>query len=311
MSISTHLPRGLYVAPVTPFREDESVDLPALESLTRHLVNEAAADGVLACGYTGEIASLTEDEQTQIVATISSVTRTRVPLICGIRPTSTLHTIEFGRELAAAGADGLLVNSPFSSLMRRQYAKRSDIAVKFFADLAEGTGLPLTVFQYPSSSGVNYPPELLAEICAIPGVVGVKNSGGAAGYSDDRAAVEGRVSMFADSNTYDVLAMMSRGQEVLLVGVSNVAPRLWREFYDAWSRGEISAAVDLANRKLLPIMRAITGDQGSAAWSFVARIKEALTQTNVLARPVVRAPEPSVTATDRDAVRSLLAILAN
>lgn len=305
MSNSPRTPRGLYVAPVTPFNPDESIDFDALKSFTQYLVDEASADGVLACGYTGEISSLTEREQIEIVGTIAAVTRGSIPLICGIRPTSTRHTIALGKALGEAGADMLLVNSPFTTLMRRSYAGRPDVVVKFFADLAEGTDLPLVVFQYPASSGVGYSPQLLAEICAIPGVVGVKNSGGAASYSDDMTAVNDHAAMFADSNTYDVLAMMSRGADVLLVGVSNVAPALWRQFYDSWNAGDIVGAVELANNSLLPIMRTVTGDQSGSDWSFVARIKEALLQSELIPHATVRAPEPAVTELDRAAVREL------
>ncbi|MDV8071250.1 dihydrodipicolinate synthase family protein [Rhodococcus sp. IEGM 1366] len=296
---------GTYIAPVTVFDEHEELDLVSQRSYTEYLLNDEKIDGLLACGYTGEIGSLTEAEQLSIVRTLADATAGRVPLICGLRPTSTKHTIDFGRALHEHGADALLINAPFNMLTRSGFAGDPQLAVEFYRAVADGTGTPLVVFQYPAGTGQQYPPELLARICELPGVVGVKNAGSASSYAADSSAVGNRAVMIADSNAYDVVGMAAAGAEVLLVGIANIAPSLWRRFHEFTTVGDFTSAIELANRQLRPIIDTF-GPQHQTTGSFVARIKEGLYQQGLIPASVVRAPEPSATIGDRVAVADLL-----
>src|SRR5690606_32576217 len=156
--------RGVVTAIVTPFRQDQSLDLPALRSYVEHVLSVDGVTGILCCGYTGEITSLSREAQLQVVSTCAEVSNGRVPIISGLQPTSTVDTIAFGRQLKAAGADVLQVNSPFYNVLRRGFLKNEDLVVKFFKDLADGIDLPMTVFQYPPSSGVAYPASTIARL---------------------------------------------------------------------------------------------------------------------------------------------------
>lgn len=297
---------GVVTAVVTPFREDQSLDLAALRGYVEQVLSVAGVTGVLCCGYTGEITSLNRDEQLQVVTACAEVSGGRVPIIAGIQPTSTVDTIGFGRQLKAAGADVLQVNSPFYNVLRRGYLHNDEVVVKFFADLAAGIGLPMTVFQYPSSSGVSYPASTIARLAELDQVVGIKEAVSMESYVADYQAVAGRTALFADNNSYTLVGMLLYGSEGTMVGVGNVGTHLWTQLYRLISSGEVAAGVSHANEKLVPLMNTFTRDLGQTRWSFVARVKEALHQMGLLPSPTVRDPEPAVTEEDRQEIRKTL-----
>jgi 4-hydroxy-tetrahydrodipicolinate synthase len=298
--------QGVVTAVVTPFHEDESLDLEALRKYVEHVLSVEGVTGLLTCGYTGEITSLNRDEQLRVVSTVAEVSGGRVPVISGLQPTSTVDTVAFGRELKAAGADVLQVNSPFYNILRRGYLNNEDAVVKFFQDLADGIDLPMTVFQYPVASGVNYPASTIARLSEIDHIVGIKEAVSMETYVADYNAVAGRTALFADNNTYTLIGMLLYGSEGTMVGVGNVGTQLWTRLYDLVASGDVTAAVQHANDKLVPLMNTFTRDLGQTPWSFIARVKEALLQMGLIPNATVRAPEPPVTEADRTEIRATL-----
>jgi 4-hydroxy-tetrahydrodipicolinate synthase len=298
--------RGVVTAVVTPFQTDQSLDLPALRDYVSHVLAVDGVSGILCCGYTGEVTSLNREEQLQVVSATADVVAGRVPVITGLQPTSTVDTIAFGRQLKDAGADVLQVNSPFYNVLRRGYLRNEDVVVKFFEDLAAGIDLPMTVFQYPPSSGVAYPASTIARLAQIDHVVGIKEATSMEAYVADYTAVAGRTALFADNNTYTLIGMLLYGSEGTMVGVGNVGTHLWAELYRRVAARELTAAVELANQKLVPLMDTFTRDLGQTPWSFVARVKEALHQMGLLPNPTVRDPEPAVTEAERQEIRNTL-----
>src|SRR5690606_31961133 len=254
--------RGVVTAIVTPFRQDQSLDLPALRSYVEHVLSVDGVTGILCCGYTGEITSLSREAQLQVVSTCAEVSNGRVPIISGLQPTSTVDTIAFGRQLKAAGADVLQVNSPFYNVLRRGFLKNEDLVVKFFKDLADGIDLPMTVFQYPPSSGVAYPASTIARLAEIDHIVGIKEATSMEAYVADYTAVAGRTALFADNNSYTLIGMLLYGSEGTMVGVGNVGTHLWVDLYRRVESGDLNGAVELANQKLVPLMNTFTRDLG-------------------------------------------------
>lgn len=297
---------GVVTAVVTPFHEDQSLDLSALESYVAHVLSVPGVRGILTCGYTGEVTSLSRAEQLDVVRAVADTTAGRVPVISGIEPTSTRDTIDFGLQLKGAGADVLQVNSPFYNILRRGLIRNEDVVVNFFRDLADGIDLPMTVFQYPPSSGVCYPASTIARLAEIEHVVGIKEAVPMETYEADYKAVNGKTALFADNNTYTLIGMLLYGTQGSMVGIGNVGTHLWTELYELTSTGRSTEAVELANSKIVPLINTFSRDLGQTSWSFVARVKEALVQMGLIPSGTVRAPEPSVTARDKEEVRATL-----
>lgn len=297
---------GLVTAVVTPFREDESIDHDALGSYVDYVLSFDRVKGILAAGYSGEGPAMSRDETVDVVSRVVETAAGRVPIIAGVSPTSTKETIEFGKRLKDVGASALQINSPFYSILRRGYLKNDDVAVRFFDDLAEGVGLPMTVFQYPTASGLTYPPSVVDRLCDNPLVIGFKEAVGMETYEADFQAVSGRKKLYADNNTYTLIAMLLYGSDGSMVGVGNVGLPHWVELNRLVEEGDNGGVVKFANEKIVPVINTFSKDLGQTPFSFIARVKEALVQMGHIPNGTARRPEPPVSDEDRREIRETL-----
>jgi 4-hydroxy-tetrahydrodipicolinate synthase len=303
---SGNLLRGVTLATVTPFRPDLSLDEDGLRAYVRHLVGVDGVSGILCCGYTGEVTSLSPAEQLRIVEICAEETGDDVAVLCGVKPTWTGETVAFGRELKAAGADALQINSPYYNILRRGHLANGDSVVEFFQAISDGVGLPMSIFQYPESTGLAYPPELLARVAAVEHVIGVKEAVSMEKYVKDANALDGAIAVYADNNTYTLVGMLLYGAAGTMVGIANVGTELWVRLYELASAGDSTEAVRHANARLVPLMDAFAEDLGGTPWSFVGRVKHALWIMGLIPHPAARPPEPSLTEADAEAVARAL-----
>ncbi len=239
---------GALTALVTPFAEDGTVDRPGLESLVRWQV-EAGIDGLVPCGTTGEGATLTDDEHGAVLATVVRTVAGRIPVVAGCGSNDTRRTVASARRAAEAGADALLVVSPY-------YHKphRSGMLAHFEA-VARATDLPVVVYNVPGRTGQNLGADLILELAHIPGVVAVKE---AAGDLDQISAIlAARPPGFAVLSGDDSLALpaVALGAEGLVSVVSNEAPAEMAELIAAARDSDLERA-RLLHFRLLPLMRA-------------------------------------------------------
>jgi 4-hydroxy-tetrahydrodipicolinate synthase len=297
---------GLVTAVVTPFREDESIDHDALGEYVEYVLSFDRVKGILASGYSGEGPGMSRSETLDVARTVIAAADGRVPVLVGVSPTSTTETIDFGRRLREAGASALQINSPFYSILRRGFLYEDDVAVKFFDDLAEGIGLPMTVFQYPTASGLTYPPEVIDRLSENPLVIGFKEAVGMETYEADFQAIAGRKKIYADNNTYTLISMLLYGSDGSMVGVGNVGLPHWVELNRLVEEGDNAGVVAFANEKIVPIINTFSRDLGQTRFSFIARVKEALVQLGRIPNGTVRRPEPPVSDADRREIRQTL-----
>lgn len=296
---------GVMTAVVTPFNERLEVDEPALRAYVSRML-QLGASGILATGYTGEISVLSHQEQLQITRICASEINGRAPLIACVDTQSLLEAIEFAKASKAAGADAVQVNSPFQSLLRRGYLTTPDASVAFYKALSDEADIPMSVFQYPAWSGLQYTTETMNRLADIENVVAVKEATELDKYIEEAAVLRGRVSILADNNGYTLLAMLLNGAEGTMVGISNVGTHLWIQLWNAVQRGDLKEAVDLTNTRLLPLMDCFIRDLGRTPASFVSRVKEALVMMGHIPCGAVRQPEPAVTDEQRQQIRTAL-----
>ncbi|MDR7468411.1 MAG: dihydrodipicolinate synthase family protein [Armatimonadota bacterium] len=298
--------RGVIPAIVTPFREDFSVDEEGLRRYVRAVLAVPGVSGVLCNGYTGEGGALTPEERRRCVAICADEVAGRVPLIAGVDARSTAEAVAAARDAVRAGATVIQVNSPFEHLLRRGFPRMVEAPLRFFTSLQNEVGVPMLVFQYPTWSGLTYPPDVLARLAELPSVVAVKEAVDLDTYVADFDALHGKVALFADHNGYTLLPMLLLGADGTMVGISNVGLELYVELFEAVQRREFQRAVDLTNTRLRPLMRVLATDLGRTPTSFVSKVKEALVMLGRLERAVVRPPEVPVTAGEREAIRQAL-----
>jgi 4-hydroxy-tetrahydrodipicolinate synthase len=237
MTADQRLPvlRGAMTAIVTPFRDDGAVDFDAFEKLVTWQI-DSGIHGLVPCGTTGEGATLRPEEHAQVIETTVRIARGRVPVLVGCGTNDTRTTLLAAERAAKAGADGLLVVTPYYNKPNRSGM------LGHFATIAAAVDLPIVAYNVPGRTGQNLGVEQTLELAGIPGVVGVKE---AAGNLEQLAAiVEGRPEGFAVLSGDDTLALpaVSLGADGVISVVSNEAPRLMSEMMRAALGGDFASA---------------------------------------------------------------------
>mgnify|MGYP000514444820 FL=1 len=161
---------GSGVAIVTPFTAD-TVDLTALGRLLDFQLSHGT-DAVIVCGTTGEAATMSYRERMRTIEFCVEHLDGRVPVIAGSGSNSTETALTLSRYAERAGADGLLVVTPY-------YNKASQTGlIRHFTAVADGVGVPVILYNVPSRTGVSIAPETYAALAKHPNINGVKEASG-------------------------------------------------------------------------------------------------------------------------------------
>jgi 4-hydroxy-tetrahydrodipicolinate synthase len=240
--------QGAITAIVTPFRDDGVVDVPALERLVAWQLG-AGIHGLVPCGTTGEGATLRPEEHTLVIETVARLAGGRVPVIAGCGTNDTRTTIEGAERAAKAGADALLVVTPYYNK-----PNRSGMIAHYVA-IADAVDLPIVPYNVPGRTGQNLGAELILRLAEIPGVIAVKEA--AANLEQLAAIVEARRPDFAVLSGDDALALpaVALGAAGVISVVANEAPGAMAEMMRAALAGDFATARTIHYR-LLPLMRA-------------------------------------------------------
>jgi 4-hydroxy-tetrahydrodipicolinate synthase len=163
--------RGVYPAMCTPFNDDDSIDFDSLRADARRLA-DAGVDGLVPVGSTGESATLTHDEHIEVVDCVVDEVGGEVPIIAGSGSNNTREALELSRRSAEAGADGLLLISPY-------YNKpEPEGYVEHYRTIADAVDLPQIVYNVPSRTGRNILPDTAVELATHPNILGYKAASG-------------------------------------------------------------------------------------------------------------------------------------
>lgn len=236
---------GVYTALVTPF-EDGALDTASFDALLERQI-AAGIHGLVPCGTTGEAPTLEDDEWADLVARTVRLSHGRVPVIAGCGSNSTARTVSNIAAARRLGADAALVVFPY-------YNKPNPAGLRAHIDAARKVGLPLVLYHIPGRTGLRCSVAQLAELCNLPGVVGVKEATGEVQYQQDLMELTDRAILSGDDFTFAAMMVMG-GQGVISV-LSNVAPRLTVAWASAAERGDVTTLRALRAR-LMPVVRAL------------------------------------------------------
>ena len=235
---------GVITALVTPFRRD-LLDEDAL----RRLVDEqiaAGVDGLVPVGTTGESPTLTNDEHLRVIEVVIEAAAKRVPVIVGTGSNSTHEAIEMSIAAKRAGADGLLLVTPYYNRPGQEHMYRH------FRAIMQAAALPTVVYNVPARTGSDLLPDTIARLAEMPELVGVKEATGSAlRASQIIARVGHRIAVLSgdDATAFPLFALGGRG---VISVVSNVAPALMSGMWDAAAAGDWNKARQIHYR-LLPL----------------------------------------------------------
>jgi 4-hydroxy-tetrahydrodipicolinate synthase len=244
----------LLTAMVTPFDVSGALDLDRAAELATYLVDEQGNDGLVISGTTGESPTTSDTEKADLLAAVVEAVGDRAAVVAGVGTFDTGHTIHLAQQAAKAGADGLLVVTPY-------YSRPPQAGLlAHFRQVADATDLPVLLYDIPHRTGTAIAAETLLELGAHERIVGVKDAKGEFA-SSARVIAETGLAYYSgdDANTLPLLSVGAVG----VVGTStHFSGRPTRALIDAYERGDIDEALRL-HRQLLPIYTGIFRTQGT------------------------------------------------
>lgn len=235
----------------TPFTDGE-VDTAAIRANVRRWI-AAGLGGIVALGTNGEAALLDGDESVRVVEAVrQEVPRDRV-LIAGAGHESTRATIAAARQLAAAGADAVLVKTPYTY---RAHVPAAGLIAHYTA-VADASPVPVLLYNFPASTGVNLAPETVARLAAHPNVAGMKEtSTDAAQFADLSAAVPAGFTVLCGAAP-GVFGALCAGAGGVIVAVAALLPRPCLEMLSHVRAGRYDEGLAIQHR-ITPLARAVT-----------------------------------------------------
>lgn len=291
------------VATVLPFLPDGAIDWDSYRRLLDHCATPDGVKAVFVNGHAGEVAALTAEECSEVIRVTRAHLGPERTIMAGIVAYSTAETIARAREARQAGAD-MAVLFPFPQFAAGGGADRR-AGPAYVAAVHDAVPMPLSIFQYPLTSGAGFSTEVLTDIARHPSVVAIKEgSGTVEAYEDNwRAIKTARPEVrILPSNFGWFLPQVAIGADGLLSGLASLAPR---ELVDLWRAGEARdlAAMRAASDRLYPIVRGIYG--APPLMDMHTRIKAALCAMGVIAYDHPRPPLQPLLPEVRDRVTAL------
>lgn len=243
---------GAAVAIITPMHADGTVNF---EELGRIIDDQIAhgTDAIAICGTTGESAALNHEEHVECIRFAVKHTAKRVPVIAGTGSNDTAFAIEISKEAEEAGADALLLVTPY-------YNKTSQAGlIAHYTAIANAVTLPCIIYNVPSRTGVNLQPATLAELAKLPNVNAVKEASGNISQVADVAALCGEELNIYSGNDDQIVPILSLGGKGVISVLSNVAPQQAHDICAAWFSGDTAKSLEL-QLKALPLCHALFAD---------------------------------------------------
>ena len=241
--------RGMGTAIVTPMNPDLTVDYVALGRFIDFQL-ENGINAIIAVGTTGESATLEPAEQEQVIRFTVERVNKRVPVIAGVGTNNTAHVLENVKRACDAGADGLLVVTPY-------YNKATQKGlIAHFTAIADASTVPVILYNVPGRTGCNIQPKTVAALAEHPNIVAIKEASGNMAQVVELFALCGdKIDVYSGEDGLTV-PMMSMGGAGTISVLSNVAPRESVAMTDACLAGNYADAAAWQCR-LLPLINAL------------------------------------------------------
>ncbi len=281
-------------AMVTPMSPDGEVDDTGVDALVEHLL-ATGHDGIVVNGTTGESSTLTDDESIAVVRRVADQVAGRARVVAGCGSNDTAHAVHMAGRAVEAGADALLLVSPY-------YNKPTQPGlVAHCRAVADATDLPVMLYDIPGRTGIPFTTETLLALADHPRILAVKDAKGDLAAST-RVMASTDLLWFSgeDALTLPLLAIGAVGT-VSVVG--HVAGAQYRAMVEAVDRGDLTEALRM-HRGLVPVVDAIMSPSQGAIMA-----KAALVELGVIEHATVRLPLLESPPEHLEALRTALATL--
>lgn len=235
MSIFT----GAGVALVTPFKEDLSVDYDQLEKFIDFQIDNGT-DSIIICGTSGEASTMSHDEQIEVVSACVSHVNGRVPVIAGAGANCTDEALNLAKRSEKAGADGLLVVTPY-------YNKATQKGLEeYYTTVGNSVDIPIIMYNVPGRTGTNIQPATAVKIAkSVDNIVAIKEASGDIGQVATLAALADGCLDIYSGNDDQVVPLLALGGKGVISVLSNVAPRETHDMVMKFLDGDVKGSLDI------------------------------------------------------------------
>jgi 4-hydroxy-tetrahydrodipicolinate synthase len=265
---------------ITPFGEDGSVDEDTFVSLLHYLA-EHGSDGFVVCGTTGEAATLADEEHLRVIELAVQERPKGVTIIAGTGSNDTAHAVHMTERATAIGVDATLSVTPYYNRPNRRGIRAHYEAV------AKATDKPIVLYNIPSRTATNMPPDLLSELAQIDNITGVKQANG-----DELGPIDG-LEVYAGDDANFARTLDFGGAGGILVASHVVGDEMRRMADEPENRADIDASLrDVFETLFMTSSPTCT--------------KAALTMLGLIPGEHLRLPMVPADDAERDAVRSML-----
>ncbi|RKT13956.1 4-hydroxy-tetrahydrodipicolinate synthase [Paraburkholderia sp. RAU2J] len=246
MSLTSQSLHGILPAIPTPVHPDDTINVEATRALLGYLLAQGT-DGVLPLGGTGEYGALSREQRVRMVEVTAREAAGRVPVIAGVLDPGYHDAIKAAKDFAAAGADGLLVLTPY-------YTNPTQAGIRdYFMRYADESPVPILLYEIPYRTRIAITPEVIHELSQHERIIGMKACNTdmwhflrvVAGVDESFSVLSGEDTLFPLH-----IAAGARGG---IVVTASLLPSAWRRIYELASAGKTQEALAL-HRTLIPLM---------------------------------------------------------
>ena len=243
----------LTTAMITPFKKDGEVDWSGVEKLAAHLVSNGH-DGLVLNGTTGEAPTTSDDEKDQIIKVVRNAVGSKIKIIAGAGNNETSHSVEQAKRAAKAGADALLVVTPY-------YNKPPQAGViAHFTAMADATDLPVVMYDIPGRTGIEIESDTIVKLFEHPKIAALKDAKGnvaATSWVIKRCGIP----VYSGDDILNLPLLSVGAVGVISVCGHTIGSEL-KEMLDAWFAGNAKRALEI-HQKLLPVFSGTFRTQGA------------------------------------------------
>lgn len=238
---------GAGVALVTPFDHKGEVNFPKLSELIEEQI-AGGTDAIISCGTTGESSTMSHEEHVEVIRYTCEAVKGRIPVIAGTGSNCTKEAIHLSKEAEKAGADGLLLVTPY-------YNKATQNGlITHYKAIAEAVNIPILLYHIPGRTGVTMKPETIVTLCReVPNIVGVKEaSGNFSSIATMMHLADGCVDLYS-GNDDQIVPLLAMGGKGVISVLSNVAPKQTHDICQSFFDGDVKRSLEL-QLKAVPLI---------------------------------------------------------
>tara|TARA_B110000967_G_scaffold168774_1_gene177888 strand:- start:44 stop:928 length:885 start_codon:yes stop_codon:yes gene_type:complete len=278
--------KGSIVALITPFKDTRLDESNYIKLINYHLEN--GTHGVVPGGTTGESPTLSHDEHKKIINLSVKECRNKIPVIAGTGSNSTSEAVELSKFADKAGADGLLIVTPY-------YNKPTQEGLyQHYKKINDNVGIPIIIYNIPSRSVIDMTVDTMARLFKLKNIVGVKDATGDLKRAEQQHKVMGNEFIMLTGEDSNALEFNKRGGTGCISVTANIAPKLCSEMQNASlakSDEKLQKRANEINKLLTPLNKSLFIESNPSPVKYAASLLKLSTEDVRL--PLVNVTDPT------------------